>query len=329
VQAKGQDTNGGEEDDAIILGEDPYPNGKRGKQCTSQVWQYFDKETIEVEVDGQKYTQLWGRCKFLPCRKEYRAESGKGTIGFWNHLKSAHNLVKGQQQLNVAKDHTKNIVVIDPYRYDPEVSLRKLYLAIIMHEYPFIIVEHEYFVEFIKSLRPSFPIKCRITIRKGIMDIYLEDRDKLYAYFKNVSCRFSATMDMWTSCQNKSYMVVTLHWVDDDWKIQKRIVGFFYVEGNHTGQKLSKTFTELMVKWYVEKKLFALTLDNASANEVAVHDIISDLNGNQLVCFFIEHVGELRIIYIKKKKNMLARFTTYPTPHTLLHQRNYIRVDFY
>jgi hypothetical protein len=41
-----------------------------------------------------------------------------------------------------------------------------------------------------------------------------------------------------------------------------------------------------MVKWYVEKKLFALTLDNASANEVPVHDIISDLNGNQasLVC---------------------------------------------
>jgi hypothetical protein len=79
VQAKGQDTNGGEEDDVIILGEDPYPypNGKRGKRCTSQVWQYFDKETIEVEVDGQKYTQLWGRCMFPHCRKEYRAESGK------------------------------------------------------------------------------------------------------------------------------------------------------------------------------------------------------------------------------------------------------------
>jgi hypothetical protein len=135
----------------------------------------------------------------------------------------------------VAKDHTKNIVVIELYRYDPEVSLRKLYLAIIMHEYPFIIVEHEYFVEFIKSLRPSFPIKCRIIVRKDIIDIYLEERDKLYAYFKNVSCRFSATMNMWTSCQNKSYMVVTLHWVDDDWKIQKRIMGFFYVEGNHTG----------------------------------------------------------------------------------------------
>jgi hypothetical protein len=111
---------------------------------------------------------LWGRCKFPRCRKEYRAESDKGTTGFWNQLKSAHTVVKGQKQLSVAKDHTKNIVVIEPYRYDPEVSLRKLYLAIIMHEYHFIIVEHECFVEFIKSLCPSFPIKSCVTVRKDM-----------------------------------------------------------------------------------------------------------------------------------------------------------------
>ena len=42
-----------------------------------------------------------------------------------------------------------------------------------------------------------------------------------------------------------------------------------------------------MVKWFVEKKLFALTLDNASNNLVAVTDLINDLteNGNaSLVC---------------------------------------------
>jgi hypothetical protein len=32
-----------------------------------------------------------------------------------------------------------------------------------------------------------------------------------------------------------------------------------------------------MVKWYVEKKLFSLSLDNASANEVVVHDVIANL----------------------------------------------------
>ena len=196
--------------------------------------------------------------------------------------------MKGQQQLKAETDNKKGITTVVPYKYDEEASLRKFYLAIVMHEYPFNISEHEYFVEFIKSLRPSFPIKSRVTIRKEIMSMFLKEKDELYAYFKSVSCRFSATMDMRTSNQNKSYMCVTLHWIDDNWCIQKRIVNFVHVEGRHTGTKISETFTELMVKWYVDKILFALTLDNASANEVAVRDIIADLRANAsastLVC---------------------------------------------
>jgi hypothetical protein len=90
------------------------------------------------------------------------------------------------------------------------------------------------------------------------MDIYLEEKEKLYAYLKTVPRRFNATMDMWTSCQNKGYMCVTLHWIDDEWHIQKRIVGFFPVEGRHTGNKLAKSFIEVMVKWFVEKKIICL-----------------------------------------------------------------------
>jgi hypothetical protein len=145
-----------------------------------------------------------------------------------------------------------------------------------MHEYPFNIVEHEYLVDFIKSLRPSFPIKSRVTVRKEIMDKYLEEKETLYAYLKTMKCRFSATMDMWTLCQNKGYMCVTIHWIDDSWRMQKRIIGFFNVKGRHTGAKLSQTFTEVMVKWYIEKRPFALTLDNASESPSLVLDNASE-----------------------------------------------------
>jgi hypothetical protein len=69
--------------------------------------------------------------------------------------------------------------------YDQEESLNNFYLAIIMHEYPFKIVEHD-FVDFIKSLRPSFPLRSKVTARKEILDIYLA-KDKLYAYLKTIS----------------------------------------------------------------------------------------------------------------------------------------------
>jgi hypothetical protein len=251
------------------------------------VWKFFTKRTLVVEVDGKKYEQLWGHCNFPKCKQKYRAESNYGTNAFRNHLKSHHKQVKGQLQLKAEKDSGKDVIAIVPYRYDYETSLKKLYLTVIMHEYPFNIVEHDYFVEFIKSLRPSFTFKSRVTARKDIMDIYKEEKNKLYAYLKTVPCRFSATMDMWTSCQNKGYMCVTLHWIDDQWHIQKRIVGFFHVEGRHTGHKLAESFTEVMVNWFVENKLFSLTLDNAAANLVAVTDIIKDLKENSsasLVC---------------------------------------------
>ena len=44
-----------------------------------------------------------------------------------------------------------NSTVIQNFKFDPEESLTKFYKAIIMHDYPFKMVKHEFFVDFIKS----------------------------------------------------------------------------------------------------------------------------------------------------------------------------------
>jgi hypothetical protein len=36
-------------------------------------------------------------------------------------------------------------------------------------------------LKFIKSLRPSFPMKSRVNVRKEIMDLYKEQKNLLYA----------------------------------------------------------------------------------------------------------------------------------------------------
>lgn len=262
--------------------------GKKRKKCTSDVWQYFTKYDVVVEENGKQVKQKWARCNFKGCNNKtskHRAEGRAGTTGFWTHLGNYHSIVKGQQQLKTGTDTEKGVSVVERFRYDPEQSLKKLYIAIIMHEYPFNIVEHEYFIDWVKSLRPDFPLKSRVSVRKDIMDIYLKEKDKLYEYLKTIKCRFSATMDMWTSNQNKGYMCVTLHWIDTDWKIQKRIINFFHVKGRHTGEKLSDSLSSCLLKWYVEKKMFSLTLDNAAANDVAVKDVILELKKHSpLIC---------------------------------------------
>jgi hypothetical protein len=124
--------------------------------------------------------------------------------------------LKGQQIISESGNS------IGTYKYDENASVRLLYYAIIMHEYPFSIAQHKYFVKFIKSLRPTFPMKNRVTVRKEVMGLYKEEKNQLYAQFSKLACRVSFTIDTWTSIQNKSYLCVTAHWIDDNWNLHVR-----------------------------------------------------------------------------------------------------------
>lgn len=260
------------------------PPGKKQKKCSSEVWQHYTKYKVSKKgSDDTVIVEEYVKCN--KCSYKRRCESNCGTSVFWNHLNNKHNIKSGQQQLQMKKSEDGTEGAVETYRYDETVSLKKFYMAIIMHEYPFNIVEHDYFVDFIKYLRPTFPIKSRITVRKDIINIYEEEKKKLWQHLLTLSCRFSTTMDMWTSNQNKSYMCITVHWIDDTWKMQKRIIKFMHVEGHHSGSNMCKEFYDSIVDWNLDRRLVGLTLDNASSNDVCVKGVILKLRKiSPLIC---------------------------------------------
>ena len=87
----------------------------------------------------------------------------------------------------------------------------------------------------------------RNTIRSDIINIDEKEKEKLYAYFESTNARISFTSDMWTSDQNKSYMSLTCHFVNDKWNIQKQIINFRRVESSHTAEVFSKIIIEKLL----------------------------------------------------------------------------------
>ena len=75
--------------------DEPLVGGKRRKRCTSNVWEYFIKKQVIKEDNGKTYLQVWAHCKQPGCKHSARAEGNYGTTGFWTHLRTAHNIVKG------------------------------------------------------------------------------------------------------------------------------------------------------------------------------------------------------------------------------------------
>ena len=114
------------------------------------------------------------------------------------------------------------IILIKIYQ---EMNLR----MIILHEHPLSIVDHIGFRKYSTSLQPLFKMVSRNTIKKDILSIYEKEREKSEHEIDKNQGRISITIDMWTS-QNKKrgFMVVTAHFIDGLWRLQSRVMRYFF-----------------------------------------------------------------------------------------------------
>ena len=120
------------------------------------------------------------------------------------------------------------------WKFDQAMCSKYLARMIILDEKPFMTVEQEGFRDFVNILQPQFQIPSRITVTRDCFDIYTAEKESLKKYFRKTKQRVCLTTDLWSSRQNLSYMCLTAHFIDEDWKIHKRILNFSAVSG-HSG----------------------------------------------------------------------------------------------
>jgi hypothetical protein len=103
----------------------------------------------------------------------------------------------------------------------------------------------------------------------------MKKKKKLRILLKTVD-KVNITTDMWTSHQKLSYMVVTCHFVDSSWCLQKRILNFCNVPPPYSGVVIANALKDCFADWGIEDKIYTITVDNASANDFAIKIIKDD-----------------------------------------------------
>ncbi|KAK1309653.1 hypothetical protein QJS10_CPA08g01608 [Acorus calamus] len=143
---------------------------------------------------------------------------------------------------------------------------------IIVHEYPFRMVEHPLFILLLKTLNPRYEPLKRQSVKNDVMKVFAIEKEKLKVAFSSID-RFSLTADLWTSNQTIGYMCLTGHYLDSEWTLQKRILSFYCLPPPHTGVAIADSIFKCLIDWGIENKVSTITLDNASANDVAVRNL--------------------------------------------------------
>ena len=189
----------------------------------SKAWEHFEK------IYDEQGKLVKARCIY--CAKKLEADPKKnGTSSIRRHvlicMKNPNPKETRQTLLTLQPDvHCSDPVgVLGTWKFDNEAIRNALSNMVIVDEVPFKFVEGEGFKHFMSVACPRFKIPSRWTVSRDCYNAYLNARLKLKSAFMNhcQSQRVSITTDTWTSIQRINYMCITAHYIDAEWKLQKK-----------------------------------------------------------------------------------------------------------
>ncbi|XP_058776722.1 zinc finger BED domain-containing protein RICESLEEPER 2-like [Vicia villosa] len=249
---------------------------KRKRPKTSEVWQDFD----EVEVAEGVMKAI---CKY--CKLKY-STGGKGSST--SHLKrhsencmhkKMHQTVEKKQPVIPFKpSNSANPFMSSGVRYSNEKMREVIATAIMIHEYPFSIVEDDVWMWAFQYANSDFHKVTRKTIRSDCLALYEREKKILKNFLESVS-KISLTTDMWKSThQVAEYMVITGHFIDAGWNLQKRVLSFVKVPAPRRGIDVADAIYKCLKNWGIENKVFSVSVDNASYNDSCLRCLKENLS---------------------------------------------------
>lgn len=248
------------------------PSKKRKEvETRSPVWDHFER------VKNSSGVVMHAKCIY--CAKLYGGQSKKhGTSSLRHHmlncLKNPHSkdvrqsLLTFQPVVSPSPETGVNVGVLTTWVFNQDAIRRALAEMILIDELPFRFVEGQGFRKFILVACPRFKIPSRWTISRDIYQIFSDERVNLKKLFRTSCQRVSITTDTWTSVQRINYMCITAHFIDDQWKLHKKIISFVPVT-SHRGEYIAKALETCLLEWGL-KNIFTVTVDNAYSNDTAM-----------------------------------------------------------
>lgn len=218
------------------------------------------------------------------CKKKFKF-STKATSNLITHLKRCsptlhqkYLILKKKQQ-----EKRKKVVVSQSQpainSYFPATSFQKfssnsvtqraltkaLLNSLACDQLPLNIVESPTFRNLLLTAEPRFTIPSRTTIRNSHLPTATQQmeeamRQKL-AHLSNVYL----TIDLWTNRNMTSFLGITVHFIDEEWKLNSFVLATDSFKGRHTAENIAEAYDNVIEKYRLTTKVSKVVSDNASS----------------------------------------------------------------
>lgn len=191
---------------------------------------------------------LKAKCKY--CGSVYACDSNRnGTKNVRNHFyRCEKNPANKGNRTSLALNNMDDRVRSGNWSFDEKHIRAKVVEMIVRDEMPFRVVEKVGLREAFYAACASFSMPSRTTITRDFYKLFVKEREKMKEYLGKTCQSLSLTTDTWTSLAIDNYMCITVHFIDDDWKLQKRIINFCLIS-SHKGEAISRELDDCLGLW--------------------------------------------------------------------------------
>ena len=205
------------------------------------------------------------KAKCKACCKMYIADSKYGTGNMKRHIPMCPRKDTRDVGQSLLSRSDGSIIAA---KFDADEFRELVASAVIMHDLPFQFVEWVAMKKMLCYLRPELHIVSRNTCKADCLRIYNREKSKIKSLLASIPGRICLTSDCWSSLTTDGYICLTAHFIDKDWNLQKKILNFCYLPPPHSGVALCEKIHHFLCGWQIDDRIFTITLDNASSNDV-------------------------------------------------------------
>jgi hypothetical protein len=244
-------------------------------------WRYF-----EQTIDPATGKCVSARCKVKGCKSSFTYDDNNSSMG--RH--AARHISNGEQPQE-QPDNTLVQTQINPdgtrthQKYDEKKMLSEFARYITHKEQPISMSGCLSFARLVirGCAQPFYKPFYYRKMSNEIKEQFTYRKNELIAIFATAPFKVALTSDIWTAGKHGlSYICVTAHYIDDNWKLQKRVLSFRIIEYPHTGEVVFNAIlgvmNEFKLKNDLQNKVFSISFDNASNNGKAIEYFLRSLS---------------------------------------------------
>ena len=236
--------------------------------------------TSKVDEDGRPVKNGKAVCKI--CHSNVAAKSGN-TSNLISHLRHKHPTVYAQTSFTTTAKASKTTTSSGNYQqtsivgsfaqgqpYDRQSKrwnelTKTVTYCIVKDGLPLNSIEKDGFKQMLQKFDPRYEPPSRNYIsRTSLPELYAATVEKVKKKLSKVTY-FASTTDMWSSISLIPYFSYTIHFVDDEWKIQSLSLGTHFLPADHTAEILAEAMESTLREWELKpSQQVSLTTDNGS-----------------------------------------------------------------